>query len=69
MKVQINLTYLQTIKNPPANARDVGSMPELGRSLGEGSSNSLQYSCLDNLMFRAACQETVHDLVNKQQQS
>ena len=37
---QSNLTTLvvQTVKNPPANAGDtgdVGSIPELGRSLGE----------------------------------
>ena len=69
MKVQIKLKYLQTVKNPPANAQDVSSMPELGRSPGEGSSNSLQYSCLDDLMYRAACRETVHNLVNKQQQA
>ena len=36
-------------KNPPANARDVGSIPESGRSPGEGNDNPLQYSCLENL--------------------
>ena len=39
------------VKNPPANAgdvRDTGSNPGLGRSLGEGSGNRLQYSCLEN---------------------
>ena len=38
-------------KNPPANAgdaRDVGSIPGLGRSSGGGSGNPLQYSCLEN---------------------
>ena len=34
------------VKNPPANAGDVGSIPELGRSPGEGNGNPLQYSCL-----------------------
>ena len=29
------------------NAVDVGSIPELGRSPGEGNSNPLQYSCLE----------------------
>ena len=36
-------------KNPPANSgdvRDVGSIPGLGRSPGEGHGNPLQYSCL-----------------------
>ena len=28
--------------------RDLGSMPELGRSPGEGKGYSFQYSCLDN---------------------
>ena len=37
------------VKNPPANEgdiRDVGSVPELGRSPGEGHGNPLQYFCL-----------------------
>jgi len=29
-------------------AGDVGSIPELGRSSGEGHGNPLQYSCLEN---------------------
>ena len=36
------------IKNPPANEGDIGSIPGLGRSLGEGNDNPLQYSCLEN---------------------
>ena len=31
-------------KNPPANAGDLGSIPALGRSPGEGNGNPLQYS-------------------------
>ena len=41
------------IKNPSANAggaRDMGSMPESGRSPGGGNGNPLQYPCLGNLM-------------------
>ena len=30
------------------NAGDPGSIPGLGRSLGEGKGNPLQYSCLEN---------------------
>ena len=30
------------------NAGDLGSIPELGRSPGEGNGNPLQYSCLEN---------------------
>ena len=39
-------------KNPPANAGDTGSIPGLGRSLGEGNSNPVQYSCLENPLDR-----------------
>ena len=34
------------VKNPPANAAEVGLIPGLGRSPGEGYGNLLQYSCL-----------------------
>ena len=42
------------VKNPPANARDKGSIPGSGRSPGEGNGNPLQYSCLGNPMDRGA---------------
>ena len=42
------------VKNPPANAGKLGSVPGLGRSPGEGHGNSLQYSCLGNSMDRGA---------------
>ena len=38
------------VKNPPASASNVCSVPESGRSPGEGNGNSFQYSCLENLM-------------------
>ena len=41
------------VKNPPVNAgdiRDVGLIPELGRSPGEGPGHPRQYSCLENPM-------------------
>ena len=37
------------VKNPPANAGDIGSIPGLGRS-GEGNGNPLWHSCLGNPM-------------------
>ena len=40
------------VKNVPANARDTGSIPGLGRSPREGNGNPPQYSCLDNPMDR-----------------
>ena len=39
---------------------DMGSIPGLGRSPGEGSGNPLQYPCLGNLMDRGAWWATVH---------
>ena len=47
------------VKNPPANARDVGLIPGLGRSPGEGNGNPLQYSCLGKPMDRGAWQAAV----------
>ena len=40
------------VKNPPAHAGDMGSIPELGRSPREGNGNPLQYSCMENPMDR-----------------
>ena len=36
----------QTIKNPPFDAGDAGSMPGSGRAPGEGNGNPLKLSCL-----------------------
>ena len=35
------------VKNPPANAADLGLIPGLGRFRGGGNCNPLQYSCLE----------------------
>ena len=42
------------------NARDMGLIPRLGRSPGEGNDKPLQYSYLENPMDRGAWQATVH---------
>ena len=45
------------VKNPPANAgdaRDLGLIPGLGKTLGGGNGNPLQYSCLQNSTDRGA---------------
>ena len=47
------------VKNLPANAGDMGLIPELGQSSGEGHGNPLQYSCLENPMDRGAWWATV----------
>ena len=54
-----NVSVAQTVKNLPANAGDLGSIPGWGRSPEEGHGNPLQYSCLENSMDRGACQATV----------
>ena len=51
------------VKNPLAQVgdiRDLGSIPEWGRSLGGGHGNPLQYSCLENPMDNGAWWATVH---------
>ena len=50
------------IKNPPANARDMGSIPGSGRSPGEGNGNRLEYSCLGNPVDRGAWRATVYEV-------
>ena len=48
------------VKNLPANAGYIGSMPGLGRSPGKGNGYPLQDSCLENPMDRGAWQAVVH---------
>ena len=53
------------VKNPPANAediRDVGLIPESGRSPRGGHGNPLQYSCLENIMDREAWRAIVRGI-------
>ena len=65
------------VKNPPANAEDVGSISDLGRSPEIGNGNLLQYYCLRNPMDRGALagyspwghRRVRHDLATKQQQN
>ena len=41
-------------KASACNAGDLGSIPALGSSPGEGNGNPLQYSCLENSIDRGA---------------
>ena len=56
------MSYYSTMDSPGGsagkqsvcNAGDLGSIPESGRSPGEGNGYPLPYSCLENSMDRAA---------------
>ena len=53
-------------KESACNVGDLGSIPGLGRSSGEGNGNPLQYSCLKNPMDRGAWQATAHGVTKSQ---
>ena len=54
------------VKNPPADARDTGLIPGLGRSLGQGSGNPRQYSCLENPTDRGTWGAIVHGVTQSE---
>ena len=56
------------VKNPPAIAGDVDSIPGSGRSPGIGNDNPLQYSCLENPMDGGVWWATVHGVTKSQTQ-
>ena len=60
VKKKKNWSFLvaQIVKNLPAIQE--GSIPRLERSPGEGSGNSLQYSCVENSMDRGVWWAIVH---------
>ena len=47
------------------NVGDLGSIPGLGRSPGEGNGNPLQYSCLENPMDQGVSWATVHGVAKR----
>ena len=53
-------------KEASCNVGDLGSIPGLGRSPGEGKGYPLQYSGLENSMDRGAWQATVHGVSKSQ---
>ena len=53
------------VKNFPVNAGNVGSIPGLGKSTGEGNGNPLQHSCLRNPMDRGTGRATVHGVAKE----
>ena len=55
-------------KESACSAGDLGLIPGSGRSLGEGNSNPLQYSCLENPMDRGAWWAAIHGVTKSQTQ-
>ena len=56
------------VKYPPANAGDLGLIPESERSPGGGNGNPFQYFGLGNLMGRGTWQATLQGLTKSQTQ-
>ena len=54
------------VKNPPASAGDMGSIPGSGRSPREGNGNPLQYSCLEIFLDRGAWRASVHGVAESE---
>ena len=53
-------------KESACKAGNLGLIPQLGRSPGEGNGNPLQYSCLENSMEIGAWWATVHGVAKSQ---
>ena len=64
----IQLSVDSDCKESACNAGDLSSIPELGRSPGEGNGYPLQYSGLENSMDRGVWQTTVHEVTKSQTQ-
>ena len=56
------------VKASACNVGDLGSIPGLARSPGEGNGNPLQYSCLGNSMDRGAWWPIVHGVTKSWKQ-
>ena len=68
MTIIINMDFSggSDSKESASNAGDLGSIPGLGRSPGDGNGNPLQYSCLGNHLDRGAWWATVHGVAKSQ---
>ena len=62
---QVWLPWWLSSKESACQAGDVGLIPEIGRSPGEGDGNPLQYSCLGNPMDRGVWWATVHGVAKE----
>ena len=76
--VKVTCTYLDACiiifmcssvgKESACSAGDLGSIPWLGRSPGEGKGNPLPYHCLEHFMDRGACWAAVHRVAKSRAQ-
>ena len=60
--LQMGFPGISDDKESAYNSGDLGSIPGLGRSPGEGNGTPLQDSCLEKPMSRGAWWATVHGL-------
>ena len=71
LKLLHSCTYLtrgSEVKASAYNVGDLGSIPGLAGSPGEGNSNPLHYSCLENPMDRGSWRATVHSVAKSRTQ-
>ena len=61
----IFLVAQSVVKNVPANAGDMGLIPEWGRSSGEENGNPIQYSCLKKSNDRGTWKATVYGVTKE----
>ena len=66
IKLETSLPSGSDGKESVSNAGDLGSIPGLGISPGEGNGNTLQNSCLENPMDRGTWGITVHGVTKSQ---
>ena len=60
LELRMDFPHSSVGEESACNEGQLGSIPELGGSPGEGNGNPLQYSCLENPMVRGAWQAVVH---------
>ena len=63
--VGLGFTDGSVVKNPPANAGDMGSISGSRRFPGGEHGNPLQCSCLENPMGRGAWWAIVHEAIKE----
>ena len=66
--IYFGFPYWLSGKDPTCQCRDVGSIPGSGRFLRERNGNPIQYSCLENPMYREAWWAKVHAVEKSQSQ-